>query len=983
TLEDGWIRVPLAMQSASIGGEVAITGDARWLIELQDGHILWINSTKDSEYKATLKFVVPVEKLDDDIRLTIQAPKSPSCKTTVNFPTNVKTVVFDDSGPNQIDGDTFRPLAMQDHKVELTNTGGLIQLVGRTTAQAAKATSIVITATGDLKVSVVGTARLLDIEAKLEMRSFGGEMTSFSVQLPPQMEWSPTNVRDYTVEVLKDSGAGKQLLKVTLNKPTNGPVDIQLRASSAQGVALEQLVELGGFQVMEAVRQNGKIKVVVEGDYLLDWTHNFSIVPADSMDNMATQFEYISQPCSLKMRLRSKQRRIAVDAQHIVYLGAENANLVSTLKYQIEGVKVVELEIDLEGWVIDRVIPDNLVDPETLEEVKGILKIPLSMQNQALSPGAIEIRIQAHRAVNGDDGSVDLLMPLVTADEHSPASIVIVPDDNVELNPTFEASAELLEETIVPQVELLARQQTPLYFRTRRGQSRGRFAGLLKQRSREVFAELTAATTIKDGLVTTTQSLEFSILYEPLDELILDVPAQLHNDGKINYFLDGSPVNPTELTESLNNRTKRVAVDLFSAKRMGQRTLRIVHSLPLPGADPTGPQQLHVPLVIPANDYVTKFLKNQIEFEVSQPLVAISIDERWSEPPNSANTPPANRESRLTLAASDAVESVTLELATRIVETLQGTDVAMLWLQTWQGENKTRNRAVFRIMSSQRELQIQLPADSVVDDAAVDGHRADYQTTSEGLRIAVKNMSRDSEHVIEVWYSYPDDSLRKGLITQTPPTIIGVEQFKLFYWHLAIPKSFHVLAHAEDLTPELVWAWRGTYWGPRANRSEKELEQFFGASSQQTLPDATNQYLYSGYGNVPSVSVSTASRTSLMLSFSGFAMAVVYGLMYFPNTRNAFLIVAVVVALVALSILYPEAASLGAQAAVLGVALSMLGFILAKYIGIKAPKTALSQSGVYPAMDSNTVAGPVLYPDADPTATTATARKIAPVEPKP
>jgi hypothetical protein len=989
TLEDGWIRVPLSMAGASISGNVTFTGDARWMIQYRSsdvdgGHILWINSVKDSEYKVTLKFVLPVQKLEDDIRLTIKAPVSPTCKTTVTFPSNVKTVDLLDLTEKPDLTDKPTTLVMQDRRITHTNNGGPIQLIGRTSVQATKSTPTVITATGDLKVSIKGTARLLDIDASLEMRSFGGEMTSFTILLPPKMEWSPTNVRDYTVEVLKEDGGAKQLLKVTLNKPTNGPVEIQLRASSAQGVALDQQVELGGFEVVEAVQQNGEINVTVDGDYLIDWSHNSSIVPADSVDGMGTRFEYISQPCSLKMRLRSKQRRIAVNVQHVVYLGAENANLVSTLKYQIEGVKTTLLMIDVEGWVIDRVIPDDLIDPEKLEAVKDVLQIPLSMQTQATAPGEIEIRIQAHLAVDNDDGNVDLLMPLVSADEQTPASIIIVPDDNVELNPTFESLGELLEETIIPQVELLTRQQSPLYFRALRGLSRGRFVGTIKQRSREVFADLTALTTIKDGLVTTTQSLEFGILYEPLDELILDVPAALHVAGKINYFLDGSPVNPTELSESLNNRTKRVAVDLFSAKRMGQRTLRVVHTMALPDSESSAQRQLHVPLVIPANGYVTKFLKNQVEFEVSQPLVAISIDERWAEPPYTTDTAPATRESRLTLAASVAVESVSLELATRIVETIQGTDVAMLWLQTWQVASKTRNRAVFRVMSTRRELEIQLPEKAVVDDAAVDGHRADYQTTSDGLQIVVKNMSRDSEHVIEVWYSYPDNSLRNGVVTQSPPTIVGVEQFKLFYWHLAIPQEYHVLGHAEDLTPELEWDWRGTHWGPRANRTEKELEQFFGATSQQTLPTATHQYLYSGYGNVPVVSVNTASRTNLMLMFSGIAMCVAFGLMYFPGTRNAFLIVGGVVVVVGLSILYPEAASLGIQASTLGIVLSMFGFLLAKYIGLQATST-VPHSGAHSAMDSKTVAGPVLYPAADPTATTATAPAgmVAPVEPKP
>jgi hypothetical protein len=118
--------------------------------------------------------------------------------------------------------------------------------------------------------------------------------------------------------------------------------------------------------------------------------------------------------------------------------------------------------------------------------------------------------------------------------------------------------------------------------------------------------------------------------------------------------------------------------------------------------------------------------------------------------------------------------------------------------------------------------------------------------------------------------------------------------------------------------------------------------------------------------------------------FSGIAMCVAFGLMYFPGTRNAFLIVGGVVVVVGLSILYPEAASLGIQASTLGIVLSMFGFLLAKYIGLQATST-VPHSGAHSAMDSKTVAGPVLYPAADPTATTATAPAgmVAPVEPKP
>ena len=88
--------------------------------------------------------------------------------------------------------------------------------------------------------------------------------------------------------------------------------------------------------------------------------------------------------------------------------------------------------MELPQWQLDEVGPENLVAVDAVAvDSSGLLSIPLKQE----SMGQLEITVRAHRKVASDAKSLTLEMPHLRADSQSPAAMVILPDDDVELTP--------------------------------------------------------------------------------------------------------------------------------------------------------------------------------------------------------------------------------------------------------------------------------------------------------------------------------------------------------------------------------------------------------------------------------------------------------------------------------------------------------------------------------------------------------------------
>jgi hypothetical protein len=128
------------------------------------------------------------------------------------------------------------------------------------------------------------------------------------------------------------------------------------------------------------------------------------------------------------------------------------------------------------------------------------------------------------------------------------------------------------------------------------------------------------------------------------------------------------------------------------------------------------------------------------------------------------------------------------------------------------------------------------------------------------------------------------------------------------------------------------WQWLGTFWGRRPIRSQAELEEWAGATTQSAPTGSQNQYLFTGLAPLSTIEFLTAPRWLVVLTASAFVLMLAMVWIYLPVVRRRQIVAASAVALAGLAIAYPIPALLLAQASVVGIVLAGLGLVISRLV---------------------------------------------------
>ncbi len=266
-------------------------------------------------------------------------------------------------------------------------------------------------------VSIRIDSRNINSEARLTVRSAGGDFDRFQVRLPPAAEFVTTPQVGATI-VPVDAAAKGKLYEVKLAKKSAGPQEVRIvtqRAYDPQRA--DEAVELAGFEVIGAVRQWGTLAVAVEGNWQLKWDEMRHVRQVDELaglmrrDDRATAFEYSAQPYSLAAHIVPQTTRTRVEGDYLVLVGSDEAPLRGKLKYTIRGAKIRSLEVDVSGWDVDLIGPASLVNVDAVSAGQNSpLVIPLL---QAMS-GEVEVTFEARQQVALQGGKISLRLPVAT-----------------------------------------------------------------------------------------------------------------------------------------------------------------------------------------------------------------------------------------------------------------------------------------------------------------------------------------------------------------------------------------------------------------------------------------------------------------------------------------------------------------------------------------------------------------------------------------
>lgn len=942
--EDGWTRVPLGMGGAVLESSPKYAGKGNHYVEFdreRNEHVAWLRGDSGSEHSLTLKLIAPLTGSASETTLALSTPRAAASrlKLTVPSPDITVTTTPERLTPQVTSG-------RQSSEINLLGFGEDVRLTWSANNRAAASLPKILEANGSILVNIDG--RSVTSEATLSVRSFGAEFDRFHVRIPKGASLAGGEHSGYTLSPV--GAANSPMVEVILDEKTVGPAEIKLTVEQAYDVTRpDETIELAGFQVVEAVahRQSGEIGVVVSGDWQIIWGERSLVRQIDEPSealrrkDLFAAFEYVGQPCSLVARVVTRKTRTSVEPEYIYMVDANETRLDARLKYSIRGAKVFALEAHFSGWEIDEIGPSSAVDMKsTIIGEDSHCYITLAQPTM----GEIELRVRARRSHAANPEALEISLPILHADSIVPATVVLVPADNVELTTDTDQLASLSPQRLPDNLVLPGSLQEPLVFRAERPQAR--YVGALTVHPQQISVQANGHIHVDRELVRVEQEFDYQVLYEPVDRLSFAIATGLTAATGLEITVDGQRVSPVFASDDrASNEISQVRVAVPRPLH-GSVPVKVAFEAPLETLQPDATAMVDLPLLMPLDG---ELRGNSLTISTSPALKVEVRPGAWT-----ATDSNASAASQIRITAAQAVASVPLSVNLDRQLTSGSVLVERGWIQTWLGENARQERAVFRIASSQPQLAIELPSQVSLDEveALVDSKPA-VVTVLDNNQVAVPwpVETTAQPHVLELRYRYVEPNANGLFHSLELPRFGNSARVRRLYCQLVVPGHQHLIAFDSTLAPE--FRWQAVNFGfSRVSRLEQaELEDWVGALDEVPLPESANVYLFSVVGDAESCEVAIARRSSIVFVASSLVLTACLLLLYVPVFRRAPSLIALAAVIATVALAFPEVAVLVGQAAVLGIVLAVIAISLYRSLRKAPVVTDFQGSSASPMVD--------------------------------
>ena len=942
--KSGWVRVPLRLDSAVLKELPSYDGPGKHFMHFEpdgDGYFSWLRGEQDKPHQLTLKLLAKVSQIGPEAHLRLNVPR-------VAVSTLQLQVPLENAVAKVSEGSTLESIRKLDGgrtELKVMGLGSECDVAWHAAASQVANLPTILEASGNLLVRING--RSVNTEAKLNVRSFGGEFDQFQVRLPPGADYVGTPQPGAALIAMDAEASRGKLYEVKLDKKTAGPVEIRLvteRAHNPQQA--EELLELAGFEVAGAVRQWGTIAVQVQGNWQVLWGQTNHVRQVDEFagplprDEIMAGFEYFVQPYSLTARVVPQKTRVRAEGEYVLLVGSDQAQLRGKLKYTIRGAKVRALEIEVPGWEVDTVGPASVVDVNAavIDQTSPFV-IPLLQP----ASGELELTFEAHQKTSGQNGRLSLEIPRPLGEVIAPATVAVLAEDNIELVVQPDETMGLVPQALRTQIKQLPeKQQDPLYFLTEGNTAK--FVASAKVHEQAVSAATTIQLDVDDRETRVDERVSLQVSYQSADHLTLGVPRAVRPD-RLTVTLDGQKLLPAALRERVEGDSTDVVPIRFAlpTPRIGRCELQVNYVVPHEKLSTQTNTLVTVPLVIPGEGQVTSS-----ELAVT-PKSGISVSYPkgpWVEDPRNRRTADTHG---LALTARRAVSEIVLALSSKERHTENSMTVEKAWIQTRLSDSRRQDRAIYRLTTSEPSLKLSLPpgADLASLELEIDSRAVKPQLDQKrDLVVGIVSNSR-GEHLLELRYHFIEPQ-PPGQISLAGPQIKSANWIQQLYWQVILPANEHLLTVPRHFSSESAWVWKNLFWQRQPSLEQPELESWLGSTStaasapksgespellaarERARLNATNRYLFSTAGMVGPLEVYSISRARLVFFASLPLLAGGLLLIYFPAARHPAVLFALAVLVASGSLIDPDTALLLAQAASLGVALTVMAAILAR-----------------------------------------------------
>jgi len=783
---------------------------------------------------------------------------------------------------------------------------------------------------------------LIRTQAQFAIRSLGGDLDRVRVRLPRGARLLPdSSARGYTTRQVdanpKKPAAGERpLVEIQPDKPTRGPLNIQLACEQSYDVAgPKTFSDLATFEVEGAARNWGSIAVQVVGDWHLFWQDTVNVRRVDAVPatlpagDLTAAFEYSGQPYRLAARVAPPVTRVAIEPQYVMEVSADGPGggtvlkLDARLKCRVSGAKIFEIPLDLAGWEI----PDGSVGPASRVDVTrlppagpGPLKIPLV----APLKGEFEIAFSARRRLAA--GQVATTFPRPLADSVVSATVVVLPDDNVQLTPQRDAMSGLAPLTVLPAISLPPRAQAPYYYRAEKPEAR--LVADVQVHGRAIAAESSSAVRTLDRTIDVRQTIQFDVSYEAVEWLSIRVPRELAEPGVLHISLAGKELVPLEVRAAIPGDFSASSVEWrlpLPKPRIGNLALSLNYQVPIDRVQSQVASQQVLPLVVPVE---AKVRRNELILESDSSSKAQIADANWSRAEESAGTTVGQR-----YLAKQAPQQVILLISSRAQPATGDVVIQRGWVQSWFSGKIRHDQAAYLFRSREDHLQIELPAgaEQGACEVLLDGKSVVAEFSSPAT-LTVGLPSSNGLHLLLLRYRVPRHE-GGWLLRSTLPKFSPSTWVQKLYWQLVLPPDALLLGAPGGTTPEYLWQRQGWTWQRQSSLDERQLASWIGLSDDEAAaPAAAQRYLLSISDTSAVYRLSIIPRAALVLASAGTVLCLGLLLIYARRLRHPGVILALLSVILLGALFYPEPAVVAGQAAVLGLLLILLVVVLRKWL---------------------------------------------------
>ena len=1001
----GWVGLPLELSEAlftQAPQHETLEGAAgRFLLDANadgTGYRGWFQGEPGTRHRVVLTGRLPVERSGGTVQFGIDVPRANASRLTLLSEVDDPTVAVEPAGlPPQLE-----------KGLEGGSVVSLVGLVGPTRIRLSSERSLLEPlaaaphATSELVVTING--RQAKTEAVIAFEHLPPGRRTITLRLPAYAKLESLAAPSGLVSLQGSDQAPKAVVSVDPDASGRAVIELICEAPvEPDGRSLEVL----GFGISEipAWRQWGQISVLVEGDWQIDWSPPGPLRRVDPSlalrrRGCVAAFAYDAQPASLPLQVRPLRSRVVVEPEYRIRVAASRVELEARLRVAVRGAPISQLRVGLEGWEVEDVGPAGLVDISTIVENAGGVDIPFV---QGLSGDAV-VEIRAARSVAPDAERIEWTFPTPAADLVGPATVVILPESDIELTPDVDAIDGLVRQVTSPSANRAIDPLPPLLRSEGTGAAgraentaiayrldgpSGRFAATRRFLPRRVAASLTARLDVRPTEVTVDETLRFDVAYVPLEVVELLVPESVVASGTLEVrqgdrllasqpaaaveppsppgaddspVIDGASTGGGSGTESDAGGgllpTVRTRV-MLPTPLLGSGELTIRYRLPATPPPQETTLAEDVPLVMPAG---ARFGKQSVTLEAARGLSVEVRGESWKREMAVQGTALPR-----SWASSRPQESIRLAIAAE-PQSFGETVVDAAWLQSRFLPDQRQDIYRYRIATSVERLEIDLPPGTLGESA--DPSRVEVLLDGRPIADAVRTDGRISlnlftagavrEYAVEIVVRR-DRSSAWDPAELTAPVFSDGAVERRFYWELRLSPEEHLLTSPRGWTAQQEWAWGTLGFLPRAIISPEMLRTWVAPQSAATadpvgamIPYADRRLVFSGVGHPKTARLWIVPTWGLVLACSGPSLLIGLLLVQWPRLRRPSVVMLMAIAVTAAAAVSPWLALLLAQAALPGLLLSLLAAGLRVALRLPAAAAAGQASVMIPQSSTRT-----------------------------